>query len=791
MRCSASTRSAWLLSVVSVLTPMALTPMAACGQDRAAAQQAVRVMSPIAPRVLGPDRWATEIAAAEASTRRGERRDATQRAARIAAAYEQGGARNSDEYLSAGRAYVLLGIGNAQAVRSALAAFDRATAADSNNFDAQRRAGELFLEKYNAPDARLSFEGILRRSPTDAKALLALARVEEFEGKGNPMATARLSIASDPRYADALAFVAKMHRDAEAYDSARVYAQRAIDADSTSTAGWSVLGSMAFLNGDSATFRKALAAVTAVQPALAEFYTDLAEASVRQRRYTESVALARRAIGYDSLYVPAYGVMGTNQLRIGQMAAGRTALERAFALDPFNLWHKNTLDLLDKMKSFRTIDRGRFRVVAPQEEADLLALYVVPLLEQAYDSLAVRYGYKPPTPIRLEFYRYHADFSVRTVGLAGLGALGVSFGSLLAMDTPNGRAKGDFNWGSTAWHELTHAFTLGASDHRVPRWLSEGLSVLEERRVGRGWGADATVSYVIAMANGKLRPISQLSDGFLRPRFPEETQFSYYQASLFCEMVEASRGAAALPAMLTAYRDGMDTPGVFQKVLGKTPAQIDVEFEAYTQRKFAQAISAVRGTSPNDSSGGKFVATMREAASKMGTDRNSARQLFEQARTMFPEYGGDDGPAWYLAEMAGAAGDTTLALTMVEQVTSRNETAWIANMFEANLREKRGDKGGAIRALDRLNWIWPYEPTVHTRLAALAASQGDHARAVLERRAIIAIGPTDLLDARYELARALRDAGDIAGARRELLQVLEEAPSFEKAQTLLLELRGK
>lgn len=775
----------WVLAALSVLSPLT-----ACGQDRAAAPPTAR-MAPLPPRKPGPDRWATEIAAAELAARRGDRRDATQRAGRITTAYEQDGARNSDEYLSAGRAYVLLGVGNPQAVRSALAAFDRATAADSSNLDAPLRAGELFLEKYNAPDARLSFEGILHRSPTDAKALLAMARVEEFEGKGNPMATARLSIASNPRYADALAFVAKMHRDAEAYDSARVYAQRAIDADSTSSVGWSVLGSMAFLNGDSATFRKSLAAVTALQPAPAQFYTELAEALVRQRRYTEAVKLAQRAVGYDSLYVPAYGVMGTNQLRIGQMDAGRAALERAFALDPFNLWHKNTLDLLDKMKSFRTIDRGRFRVVAPPDEADLLALYILPLLEQAYDSLAVRYGYKPPTPVRLEFYRYHADFSVRTVGLAGLGALGVSFGSLLAMDTPNGREKGQFNWGSTAWHELTHAFTLGASDHRVPRWLSEGLSVLEERRVGRGWGADATVSYVIAMANGTLRPISQLSDGFLRPRFPEETQFSYYEASLFCEMVEASRGAAALPAMLKSYRDGMDTPGVFQKVLGKTPLQIDAEFEAYAQRKFALAIAAVRGATPNDSSGGTFMATMREAARKMSSDRNAARALFEQAFAMFPEYGGDDGPAWYLAEMARTVGDTTRALSLVEQVTSRNETAWEANMMEADLREARGDKAGAIRALDRLNWIWPYDPTVHVRLATLSAAQGDRARAVLERRAIIAMGPTDLLDARYELARALRDASDIAGARRELLQVLEEAPSFEKAQALLLELRGK
>jgi len=378
---------------------------------------------------------------------------------------------------------------------------------------------------------------------------------------------------------------------------------------------------------------------------------------------------------------------------------------------------------------------------------------------------------------------------VRTVGLAGLGALGVSFGSLLAMDTPNGREKGQFNWGSTAWHELTHAFTLGASDHRVPRWLSEGLSVLEERRVGRGWGADATVSYLIAMANGKLRPISQLSDGFLRPRFPEETQFSYYQASLFCEMVEASRGAAALPAMLRAYRDGMDTPAVFAKVLGKTPAQIDAEFNAYTQRKFAQALTAVRGVSPSDSSGGRFTATMRAAAAAMGTDRRAARTLLEQANALFPEYGGNDGPAWYLAQMAEDAGDTTLALSMLEQVTSRNETAWEANMLEAELRDARGDRAGAMRALERLNWIWPYDVAVHVRVATLAAAQANYARAVVERRAIVAMRPTDLLDARYELARALRDAGDIAGARREVLDVLEAAPSFEKAQTLLLELR--
>jgi Tfp pilus assembly protein PilF len=56
---------------------------------------------------------------------------------------------------------------------------------------------------------------------------------------------------------------------------------------------------------------------------------------------------------------------------------------------------------------------------------------------------------------------------------------------------------------------------------------------------------------------------------------------------------------------------------------------------------------------------------------------------------------------------------------------------------------------------------------------------------------VIAAGPADPLEARYQLARAMARAGDAAGARREILAVLESAPAFEKAQALLLELRGR
>ncbi len=748
-------------------------------------------------KALTPDHVLAEVALAEFAAARGDHVEARRRAREIVSAYDGATgsrARSSDQHTAAGRAYVVLMSGDAEAARRALAAFDAAAAVDSTNLDAVRRAGDLFLEKYNAPDARTSYETVLRRAPNDARALLGMARIEDFEGKGTALATVRRSLTSNPALTDALVLVARMQLDAELYDSATVLARRALAVDSASMPAWSLLGATAWLTGDSTTFRQARAAATRLQPRPSDFYRELAEAAVRQRRYADAIGLAQQAVTFDSSSVRALGVLGTNQLRVGLMSEGKQSLDRAFALDPFNLWHKNTLDLLDKLRGFRTIDQGVFRVVAPAEEAEVLSMYIIPLLQEAFDSLAIRYAYKPPTPVRLEFYRQHADFSVRSVGLTGLGALGVSFGSLLAMDTPSARERGAFNWGSTAWHELTHAFTLGASEHRVPRWLSEGMSVLEERRTKRGWGAEATLPYISALGSNSLRPMSQLNDGFLRPRFPEETMFSYFQASLFCEMVEELKGASALRAMLVAYRDGLETASVFQKVLGLRSEEVDQRFDAWMRIRFAAPLRAVTPGDGHSPIGGAFITTMRAAVALVeGTvaQRDSARVLLEQARTMFLTYPGADGPNWYLATLAKDRGDTASAIASLAQITSRNETAWEANMLEADLREQRGDDIGAMAALNRLIWISPYDVSVHVRLATLAAKRADFVLAVRERRAVIAVHPVDLMEARYQLAKALAAGGDAVGARRELLQLLELAPSFEKAQSLLLELRGK
>ncbi|MEO6527314.1 MAG: tetratricopeptide repeat protein [Gemmatimonadaceae bacterium] len=737
--------------------------------------------------------WRTaSVTLAELAERRGNHAEAIRRAGTIAADYERGAAGwSSDDRVAAGRAYLLLARGNATAVRSALAAFDAAYAADNRNLDARLRAGELFLDKYNAPDAKASFEEVLKRAPNDARALLGLSRVASFSGDGPSAPLLRQSLTANPALVPARLLVARTHLSAESYDSATTAVRAALAVDSSSMPAWSLLGAVAWLRGDSAQFSAARDAARRLNPRPAEFYAELAEVAAAHRRYADGVRMAKEALALDSMSVRALGLLGNNELRSGDMELGRARLERAFANDPFNLWHKNTLDLLDQLKTFKTIETSHFRIIAPPEESELLSTYLVPLLDEAYDTLAARYRYRPKGPVRIELYRRHADFSVRTVGLAGLGALGVSFGNLLAMDAPSARTRGEFNWGSTAWHELTHAFTLGLSEHRAPRWLSEGLSVLEERRARPGWGAGATAEFLAAYSAGRLRPVSQLNDGFVRPRFAGEVILSYYDASLVCEMIEAQFGRKALVDMLLAYRDGLATPAVFARVLKLTPEQLDARFDSWLRQRFAVPLTAIASTDSGKVITGEFVTAMRAGATFLTSKQpDSARVALERAQALFPEYAGPSAPAQYLASLAAERGDLKEALAQIVRVTTRNETAWEANLMEADLREKLGDSTGARAPLERLIWISPYEVTLHTRLAALASRARDYKTALRERRAIVALNPPDPIDARYELARALAAVGDTTAARRELLAVLEQAPSFEKGQAFLLELRA-
>ncbi|MBS1240727.1 MAG: hypothetical protein H6R40_154 [Gemmatimonadetes bacterium] len=700
--------------------------------------------------------------------------------------YQRGVARLDSRQLGAvAGALRQLGEADPARFRDALRVFDEAIAADSSNLAARVALGDLFFAKYNRPEAAAMYRGVLAVDSTNPGAGYGLALVGLEDGLPGSHAMLERVIAAAPEFVPARVALAQSHLDREAWSEADDEAGRALAVNPRSQPALAVQAAARLLRGDTAGFEAARARVGALTPRPAEFYADLSQAHGRNRLYREAAAWAAEGVRLDSLSARALGELGLNQLRLGQVAAARASLERAFVRDPFNVWIKNTLDLMDVLERYDTTSVGRFQFVTDPSERDLLVPYLAEIAPEAWDRFATRYGYRPAERIRVELFRRHADFSVRTVGLAGFGALGVSFGPVVAMDAPSARTRGDLNWGSTFWHELAHSFTLGATANRIPRWLSEGLSVHEEHQARPGWGMGLRLGFLRAWQDGKLLPVAELNDGFFRPREPGQLLHSYYQASLVCQLIESRWGLTGLTGLLSSYRDGLDTPAAFQRALGLTPAAFDREFDAWLTDQLGPRLDAI-----GKDGKGPFFKAMEEGAEAVRQGRDQeAIAAFERARNLFPEYAEAGSPWTALAMLYRQQGNLALAADALGMQARLAETDYDANIAEADLREQLGDQGAAAAALERAAWIDPREIGLHQRLAGLAAALKQWPVAIRERRAVLALDPPNGAEARYQLALALYQSGDAAAARREVLRALEQAPAFEQAQDLLLRIR--
>ncbi len=704
--------------------------------------------------------------------------------------YNAGLARSARDLVAVGLAVQALGVEDPDLFRDALRAFDEAAAADPLDPEPPLRAGALFLSRYNGADARASFEEVLARNPRDARALLGRARSLDFAREGGALAGAQAALEVNPHLVEARVFLGRLHLGTEEAELAAAEAERALEVNPASLEALALLAAARSAAGDAAGAEEARARYQALNPRAPGLALAEAEAAANRRRYAEAVELAREAVALDPTAWEARGLLGINLLRLGAMEEGREELERAFAGDPYNVWFKNTLDLLDSLERYREVEAGPFVIVVREDEAEYLAPLVAELAQEAWDDLVARYPTMPETPVRIELYPNSADFSVRTVGLAGIGALGVAFGRVVAMDSPTARRPGELNWASVLWHELAHVVHLARSRSAMPRWFGEGLAVWEQHRARPGWGMGPSPALLRAWDEGRLPPPSELSRSFVRPRTPDEVGLAYGLSALVCTFLAETRGEGVLDAMLVAWGEGLSTDEVFRRAAGMEPAQVDEAFEAWMRARFAGPLAAL---SPEADAGdpGSFVHRMREGVRLLEAGRPAeARPHLEAARELFPDYGGADGPDAFLARLHREAGEGDLARAALTRLLDRNETHLDGARSLGELAREAGDLEGAIRGYVRASEIFPRDVELHRILAELHEEAGAWERVVTARRAVLGLAPTDRAAAHYELARALLETGAVDAARSEVLRALENAPTFEAAQELLLRIRG-
>jgi len=658
--------------------------------------------------------------------------------------------------------------------------FKIATQANPKNAEAYVSWGDLLLEKYNEPEAIASYQDALKIDSKLPEANLGLAKALALTDPEKAGQALDRAIAVNKVYPEASMMLANQLIDSEQYDKAENAIAEAQKINPQSAEAFSLLATINYLRGNKGEFDKYVQKVLQTNPTYSHLYFTIAENCVSVRLYKEAVGFAREALKINPRDWKAMSLLGVNLMRIGEEQEGRNMLERAYEGDRFNVWTVNTLTLLDSFVNFERIETPHFKVMLHKKEAAALRPYVTELLEKAYKDLSAKYAFTPETPIGFEMYPDHADFAVRTLGMPGLAALGVCFGKTLVMDSPSARKPDGFNWGSTLWHEFTHVITLQMTDHKIPRWFSEGLSVYEERKGFSGWGDDLKLEYLEAIQGKKLLPVGELNDGFIRPKYPEQVLVSYYQASLIADYIEEKNGFDAIKKMLLLYKAGKNTEQVFKEALGLDLSVFDTQFLSWVDAR-------TKNISPKS-----FTTMVSEGQQNLAKgDTDKAIEQFKTAIEMYPEYTDEHNPYEPLAEAYLKKGDKQAAIDVLKKFMVYSETSFSSNLKLADLLKEQGDLAGARRWLEGAIYIRPLDFDGHNKLGPILLSQKQYPSAAREYETLIALNTPDKAGAWYHLAEAQWGSGNADEARKSVRRSLEIAPSFEPAQELLLKIVKK
>src|SRR5580698_1698815 len=364
--------------------------------------------------------------------------------------------------------------------------FRVATAAPDSDPLYKVRWGMLLHQRFNNTDAVALFQEALQKDPKNARAYLGLSIVsaDGFDGKATDYVSRALVL--DPKLVEAHEFAANLALEDADTEHALAEADEALRLSPDALNAMAIHASVELLADRSPDAW--LDKIKKVNPGYAEGYVHVAHYLQLNYRFEDAVAYDRKAIDADPKYWPARSQLGVGLMRLGQEDEPFKQLEMCYNNGYRDAQTVNSLRLLDSYKNFVTYKENGTILRLRKSEADLLHPYFAAELQRIIPTYEKKYKMKLNGPIQVEVYPDHEDFAVRTMGMPGLGALGVTFGQVVAMDSPSGRKPGDFHWASTMWHELSHVYVLAMTDHRVPRWFTEGMAVYEETATQSDWG---------------------------------------------------------------------------------------------------------------------------------------------------------------------------------------------------------------------------------------------------------------------------------------------------------------
>ncbi|MBI5383472.1 MAG: tetratricopeptide repeat protein [Verrucomicrobia bacterium] len=712
--------------------------------------------------------------------------------------------RDGPDLVVAGRAALLIG-------RDPKYVMDRiyalAKKAEGSQREVYLATGDLALEKHDFALAAKAFQEGLKKLPNDPDLHFGLSRAYAPSEPALMLASLEAALKLNSNHVASLLLLADHLIDAEDYAGAEKLLGQARAVNPWHPEAWAYRAVIAHLQNqppNEQTARQTALKFCTNNPAVPH----LIGLKLSQKyRFAEGAALQREALKFDRRFLPAKAQLAQDLLRLGDEAEGWRLAEEVHDADGYDVNALNLVTLRDTMAKYRTLTNEHFVLRMSPHEAALYGAQALKLLETARGRLSAKYGLELTQPVLIEVFADQKDFAVRTFGMPeNHGFLGVCFGPVVTANSPASRPGHHFNWQAVLWHEFTHVVTLHLTRNKMPRWLSEGISVYEERQANPTWGERLNPRYREMVLGDELTPVSKLSGAFLTPRSELHLQFAYYQSSLVVQFLVERFGFGKLKAILRQLGEGAEINQVIAQHTAPM-ATLETEFTAYAQRIAQQmapgldfekpGLKARRAEASEESweewakaRPTNFWVLTRQAKELVDEKKwAEARPVLEKLMSLYPGDTGPDSACALLAEAHRALGETNAERQVLAQLAARDSDALDAYQRLMELCASTGDWPSVVQSARSYLAVNPLVALPYRFLAEASEALGQLQAAINARRALLQLDQPNPAEAHFNLARLLHRMGDPT-ARRHVLQALEEAPRYRAALRLLLEMNS-
>lgn len=667
-------------------------------------------------------------------------------------------------------------------------------------------AGHLALKKDDLERAANEFREALKYSPDDPEALFGLARALLPSDREGGLKFLEDTLIQAPVHFGALLLHAEYAIHFERYDAASEYLSQVEAVNPQHPEAHAYRAILAEIERhDDAAFQKEREAALSVWRDNPEVDYLIGRVLSKKYRFAEGAESQKRALAFDPGFLPAKLQLALDYLKLGQVEAAWPLAKEVAEADEYNVLALNLETLEKEIASFTKLETDDFLIRLPVEDAEIYGARVVEILTEAKRVLGEKYGLTSQEKTLVEFYPDQQDFAIRTFGeLGGEGLLGVCSGTVVTMNSPGSKTARRSNWEATLWHEYCHVITLTATKNKMPRWLSEGISVYEELQRNPAWGQRMTPRYRrMILEEEALTPIREMSEAFFQAKSGEDVMFAYYQSMLLVDYFVKEYGLDAVRAILKDLGEGV----LINVALERHTASLDALQKGFALStiRLAEAYGpGVDWTSPKPEELDRRSATamaaylqehpsnfeVRQALSGALVERKQWDAAIESADALInllPEYS-ESGNGYLIKALAfRGKKDTESERAVLEKLSVLSAEALSAYNRLIELNFDRSNWDGVIANAHRGIAINPFNERLHYCRGCAHEAKQETAPAVESFENALLLDPGNPSELRFRLAR-LHRSDDPVKAKRFLLDSLADSPRYQEAHALLVEL---